>query len=258
MQGDVVEAEYATVANLAGETGTLRFTENPPNKRVEGMPADCVIQRYNFRSQHRPFILFETGDDMHFGKERDIERLKQPGTCNHWPVCQMRSDGRDSQATDRPAHFLSHPISYAPVHEADGRMWWHGLYGMTDQPLEHLVYVAKSWNAPPKLTIAGDSFTGGEFDMSQRAYVLTRTDASDAALQCTLAASEDTPAFNPVLVVRNWGESAATVQINGQAATAGEQFRAGLNRGVEGTDLVVWLDMQTTDKVDLTIAPAGR
>lgn len=255
VQGDVVQAEYATVVNLAGQTGTLRYTQNPSDKPVEGMPADSLVQRYNFHSQNKPFILFEVGNEMHFGKERAMERLKMPGTCNHWPVCQMRSDGRDSQAADRPAHFLGHPISYAPVHEADGRKWWHGLYGMGDQPMERLIFIAKSWNYPPPMTIARGPFAGGDYDMSQRAYVLNRSGAADAPLKCTLAASRDRPAFNPVLVIRGWGDADAAVGINGRTASRGTQFRAGHCRGLEGTDLVIWLALETTEAVDLKVSP---
>jgi hypothetical protein len=246
------------VANLAGQTGALSYVQRPSDKPIEGMPPGPVIQRYNFRSLHKPFILFESGDDMHFGGDRySVDRLEQPGTCNHWPVCQMRSDGRDSQATDRPAHFLGFPISYPPVHEADGRKWWHGLYGMTDQPLDHLVFVAKSWNCPPPMTISQGPYTAGGYDMSQRAYLLSRSGAGADALRCSLAASSDRPAFHPVLLVEGWGDSDAVVEINGRGAARGEQFRTGLRRGLERTDLVVWLALQTIEPVDLTVSPSN-
>jgi len=257
VQGDVVETEFATVANLAGETGAMCFVENPPAAPIENMPADAVIQRYNFRSRAKPFILFEVGNKMEFGRQRNIDRLDKPGTCNHWPVCQMRSDGRDSQATDRPAHFLSHPISYAPIHQANGRNWWHGLYGMTDRPMEHLVRVAKAWNFPAKLELAAGAFAGGDYDMSQRAYVLTRSGAGDAPLKCSLAGSEDNPIFNPVLVVKGWGDADVTVTINGQDARRGEDFRAGICQGLDRTDLVVYLPMETNEPVEFTLTPRG-
>ena len=256
-QGDVVEAEFATVANLAGETGVMRFTENPPKKPIENMPADALIQRYNFRSQAKPFILFEVGNKMEFGRQRDIDRLDKPGTCNHWPVCQMRSDGRGSQAADRPAHFLSHPISYAPIHQADGRNWWHGLYGMTDRPMEHLISVAKSWNFPAPLEIAEGPFAGGDYDMSQRAYVLTRSGAGQAPLKCSLAGSADRPIYNPVLVIDGWGDAEVTVAVNPPQADRGKDFRAGLCNGLDRTDLVIWLPLETTEPVELTVTPLG-
>ena len=253
VQGDVVEPGWATVANLAGETATMQFVENPSEEPAAG-PDDGLIQRYNLRSQHKPFILFEVGNEMHYGRQRDIERLKRPGTCNHWPVCQMRSDGRDSQATDRPAHFLSHPISYSPVHEADGRMWWNGIYGMTDQPMEKLIYITKSWNYPPVMTISGDAFTGGEYDMGQRAYVVSRTGQADTPLTCSLAASQERPAYNPVVVIRNWGDAEVSVSVNGKPASRGEQFRAGLCPRLEGTDLVVWLATESVDPIEMQIS----
>jgi len=266
-QGDVVETDYATVANLAGQIGTLRYSDQSDTKPVEGMPPDMLIQRYNLRSQARPFILFEKGNDVMFGRERNIERLALPGTCNHWPVCQMRSDGRDSQATDRPAHFLGFPISYPPIHQADGRNSWHGLYGMTERPMEHLIYVARSWNFPPPLAIAEGPFTGGDYDMSQRAYILTRTDTTNAPLTCSLAASPvtcslaaspDTPLYNPVLLLTNWGDADVTLAVNGRQCTPGEHFRAGLHNTLDRTDLVIWLQLETTEPVTLTITQTGK
>jgi len=256
VQGDVVEAEYATVANLAGQTGALRYVQRPSEKPLEGMPPEAILQRYNFRSLHKPFILFERGNDMHFGRERALDRLQQPGTCNHWPVCQMRSDGRDSQATDRPAHFLSFPISYPPVHETDDRKWWHGLYGMTDRPLDHLLFIAKSWNSPPPMAVPPGPFTVGGFDMSQRAYVLNRSGAGDGPLRCSLAASSDRPAFHPVLVVTGWGDADAVVEINDRGAERGEQYRTGLCRRLDRTDLVIWLATEGTETVGLTVCPS--
>jgi len=257
VQGDVVEARFATVANLAGETGEMCFVDKPPGTPIENMPADSLIQRYNFRSRQKPFILFEVGNKMHFGKARDSDRLDKPGTCNHWPVCQMRSDGRDSQATDRPAHFLSHPISYAPIHQADGRNWWHGLYGMTDRPMEHLIRVAKGWNFPARLEIADGPFAGGDYDMSQRAYLLTRSGAGPAPLKCSLAGSADRPIYNPVLVLNDWPDADVTVAVNGRQAKRGEDFRAGLRKGLDRTDLIVWLPLETDEPVELTLTPPG-
>ncbi len=254
-KGDVIDADYATVANLAGETGTLQYVKSPGPGPVQGMPENALVQRHNFRSPTKPYICFEVGNKMSFGRQRDIDTLFTPSACNHWPVCQMKSDGRDAQANDRPAHFLSFPISYAPIHTAGDRNFWRGLYGMAEKSMAGLVHVAKCWNFAPPLAIAGGPFAGGDYDMSQRAYVLTRLAAGDAALRCSLAASADRPISTAVLVVEGWGDADATVEINGRKAARGAEFRTGLVTGAERTDLVVWLAIEAFEPVELTLTP---
>jgi len=253
VQGDVVEREYATVANLDGDKGVLCYTADPTKKLERAMPANAVIQRYNFKSAAKPFICFEEGNDMKFCADRPIEKLSAPGTCNHWPVCQARSDGRNSQTTDRPAHFASFPISYSPIHQADDRSSWHALYGMTEQPMAYLITVCKSWNRPPELKATDGHFACEGFDRSQRAYLLTRREPGEAPLACTLAAGEETPAVNPVLVLADWGAADVSVTINGRDARRGDDFRTGITHGLDGTELVLWLHLEATKPVELTI-----
>ena len=257
LQGDIVEREYVTIANLDNETATLCYTGTPGPSDPADLPENLLIQRYNFKSQWRPFIIFEDGNEMGCFANKPLENLDKPGTCNHWPVCQVRSDGRDSQATDRPTHFLGFPISRPPIHRTGDTNWYSSLYGMTDQPMEQLVAVAKSWNRPPELSVVSGPFAGGAYDRSQRAFVLTRREAGAASLQCLLSASDDRPAFNPVVVLEGWGESDANVAIDGQPARRGQDFRTGLSHGIERTDLVIWTRLRTTAPVELTITPVS-
>jgi len=254
VQGDIVEREYATISNLNNERGTLCYTETPGQTPPEEMPANPLIQRYNFKSQWRPFIIFEDGNKMGCFSNKPLENLKKPGTCNHWPVCQARSDGRDSHATDRPAHFLGFPISVPPVHRTGDTNWYGSLYGMTDQSMEHLVEVARSWNHPADLTVGTGPYRFEKYDRSERAYVLQRSEAGDADVHCTLTANEEKPIFNPVLVLRDWGESDAEFKIDGQPAVRGEQFRTGLSRQLDRTDLIVWTQIRSTGRVELVVS----
>lgn len=254
VQGDVVEREYVTIANLNHQTATLRYTESPGPSDPKDLPENPLIQRYNFKSHWRPFIIFENGNKMGCFANKPIENLGKPGTCNHWPVCQARSDGRDSQTTDRPAHFLGFPISDPPIHQQGDMNWYASLYGMTDQPMEHLVEIARSWNRPAELTVAKGSFACAGYDRSRRAFLFGRLDAGSAPIQCRLAASEESPVFNPVFIIEGWGEGEAHVTINGQAARRGHAFRTGLSYRLDRTDLVVWTRLRATAPVELTVA----
>ena len=257
-QGDIVEREYVTISNLQNVTATLCYTETPGPTPAEDLPENPLIQRYNFKSTWRPFIIFEDGDEMTCFANKPLENLSRPGTCNHWPVCQVRSDGRDSQATDRPTHFLGFPISVPPIHESGDTRWYSSLYGMTDQPMEHLVEIARSWNHPPKLAVVEGNFQCEGFDRSQRGHVLTRTEPGDAEVTCTLTPREDAPAFHPVLVLRDWGQIDAAVTLDGQPAPRGERFRTGLSHRLDRTDLVVWLNIRPTKAVTIGLKPQAH
>ncbi len=254
LQSDVVHAHFATVGNLKGETADLKFVKNP-GKKKENLPADLIIQQYNFKSPDKPSIIFEPGSEMHYVKDFDIRRWKRPGSCNHWPVGQAYCDGRTSQAADRPTHFLGFPISYPPVHEKDGRSWWNGLYGMTGKTVRELAVVAKSWIHAPELTVGGEGFEGRGYDRSERIYTMRRTEGNAAALRFELAGSAETPVFNPAFLVENWGEATPELFIDGKKRPVGEKVRFGFVRRLEGTHLVVWIDLTSEENATFTLQP---
>jgi hypothetical protein len=257
VQGDVVHPDWCTIANLRGETAKLRFVKNPSGEPIDA-PDELTIQQYNFRSQYKPFIVFEPGNRMKYLKNRNIAALSRPGSCNHWPVGQARCDGRTSQASDRPTHFLGFPISDPPVHTKDGRSWWNGLYGMTDLKFEDLVSVARGWSTPPEVIVAGDSFESKGFDRRDRSFHLQRVGgAADDALQFEVRATEDSPLFNLPIVVENWGDLGASVALNGKSIAESPNCRIGHRHHIESADLIVWLKLSSTEPIAVRLAPAG-
>ncbi len=253
---DVVEKDFCTVANLKGESAKLSFVSEPAKKK-EGLPPDLCMQIYHFKADNRPFIIYEAGTNMHNVNDRNEKDWTRPGACSHWPVGQLPCDGRTSQAPDQPTHFLGFPISYPPVHTDGTREWWNGLYGMTGKPIAELTKLARSWAQAPELVIKGDGFTTTGFDRGERAYQLTRDDATTAkTLECEIRASAESPLVNVPLVIRNWGEAAATLQIDGQAVARGKAFRFGHRYLLDGTTLLVWIQLEATKPVTIRLAAA--
>lgn len=257
LQGDVIQKDFAFVANLRGQSQTLSFVPDPKNSDKQ-FPDDLTIQMYNFTSDFKPFIIFEPGNKMHYVADRRLgpRGLAVPGACNHWPVGQARCDGRTVQAADRPTHFLGFPISSPPIHEKDGRSWWNGLYGMTDRPIEELITVARSWSQAPKLTIRSHGFTSDGYDRSERAYRIACAEpATNCVLRCRLAAGSESPLCNLPIVVANWGDSGAALKINDTPVDEGRDFRVGHRYRLDSTDLVVWIKLQSTEPVTLELTP---
>jgi hypothetical protein len=87
--------------------------------------------------------------------------------------------------------------------------------------------------------------------------VLSRkADAGEAALELTLEAGPDTPVVNPAIVVQGWGDATPRLQIDGQATSWGKEFRFGLVRTLEGTDLVVWMEKNAARPVRVKLTAA--
>jgi hypothetical protein len=251
---DVLQKDFAYVGNLKGEMQSMEYVENPKESKKQ-FPSDLLFQMYNFKAENKPFIVFESGDGMHNVRDFSISRYKGPGSCNHWPVGQALCDGRTAQAADRPTHFMGFPISYPPVHEKDGRSWWNGLYGMFGGPKELLVTIARSYNCPPELKIISDGFRSEGFDRAQRAYQITCEHPDKAStLEFTLEASVESPLYNLPFIVKNWIEADYQLTINGKTLTAGKEFRVGYRHLVDGTNVIVWIKLKSSEPINIKLS----
>ena len=223
LQGEVIHPDYVTVGNLKGERRMFRYVENPTEETLEGLPQELTIQMHNLKSAQKPFIVFEPGSRMSYLRDLDIISLSRPPHHSHWPVAQIPSDGRSNQAPDGPGHLLGFPISRPPIHDAGDREWWNGLYGMTEEPFDALVSVARSWSHAAELRVSGTAFGARGFDRSERAYMLSRvgSEAAGALLRFELLASSESPVRNVALVIENWGDAGAKLSVDGKAVARG-------------------------------------
>ena len=255
LQGDVVNPDYVTVGNLAGETQVFSYVEDP-KPDAKPVPSDLVVQMHNLKSRYKPFILFEPGNRMEYLRDMNIAALSRPGSGNHWPVGQILSDGRTSLAADRAAHFLGFPISEPPLHRvADGRDFRCSLYGMTDRPFSELVELARSWARAPELRVLRGGFRSLGYDRSQRAYRLLRSADTLGDLELSFAASPASPLRNLALLVEGWGEMGASLALDGRSVPRGAGFRLGYLRTLEATHLVAWIETRGEAPIRIRLSP---
>lgn len=136
------------------------------------------------------------------------------------------------------------------------------LSGMTDakDPAKELVPLAWSWIAPPKLRMEGlkPSYDVMIYDAAQKAYVLSCKDGKPSELEFELEADEDfyeikQSIVNPAIVVKGWGKAPVVLEIDGKPVKQGKHFRVGYEDTDEGTDLVMWLKLKSTDSVTVTL-----
>jgi hypothetical protein len=184
---------------------------------------------------------------MRYVKDFSVQRYYQHGSCNHWPVGQAACDGRTVQAADRPTHFMGFPISSPPVHDADGRSWWNGLYGMFAGEKETLVTIARSWVQAPELVVKSKGFRSEGFDRAQRAYrIICENPGKAKVLECRIDASDESPIYNLPIVVENWRQGDFKLTVNGTAVKRGRDFRLGYRHMVDSTNVIVWLNRKST------------
>lgn len=128
------------------------------------------------------------------------------------------------------------------------------LHGLTTKSTTELIPLANSWLSPPKIEVTESGFESQGYDQTQRAFVLKRQSGSGAPqLHLSLQASADSPLVNPAFVIHNWGESAPKLLLNGKSVTRGPEFRYGMLRTMDGTDLVVWLKLESERPTQLQL-----
>ena len=239
---DNCELEAITVVNLKGQSRSYSWEHGYPKIDLDSP----LIQMTNLKSKYRPFLIFRTGSRMRVFNVEVRPAYSHFPWWNHWPVAQVASDGRHAQAADRAAH--SSLVWGRPKGGA-------ALYGLTNKPAVELLALAKSWNFPAELKIQGKGFTSSGYDYKQRAYIIKCN--AGKTLEFELSGSENSPMLNPAFVIKNWGEGGARLKINGKKIKRGKNFRLGRRHTLEGSDLIVWIQKESTKSVRISLSPAG-
>jgi hypothetical protein len=238
---DLLENNYVTVADYNYKKADVYV--DPP-RQPAGWTGKYTVQQFNFKSQNKPYICFEPGNDMWV---RWIG-----GGYNHFPVNQARSDGRWAKTTDRPTHFMSSPCSDPVIHEDGNRMYWIGLYGMNGMNINELVSFGRSWAFSPELSITGKGFISKGYDKAQRCYYLENSNSKAGTVELTLKGSKSSPVINPAIIVKNWNSNGAKILVNGKKAS---NSKVGINHQLDGDDLVLYIALKEEVQVNITILP---
>ncbi len=238
---DLLENNYVSVADYNYQTTDVLV--DPPKQPV-GWTGKYTIQQYNFKSQNKPYICFEPGNEMWV---RWIG-----GGYNHFPVNQARSDGRWAKTTDRPTHFMSSPCSDPVIHEDGNRLYWIGLYGMNGMNLDELISFGRSWAYAPELSLSGRGYVSAGYDKTQRCYQLENQNAKAAPVELTLNGSKDSPVINPAIVVKNWNSDSAKILVNGKEA---KNSKFGVNHQLDGDELVLYIPLKSEVPIKITVLP---
>lgn len=253
---DNIELEALTLANMDGESRSYSWEERPGGGGQR--PEEPTIQITNLKAENRPFLIFEPNSGIKFFT-CCVEDKSHFSWWNHWPVGQLPNDGRRTKVPDRPAHSsLSQSIEDSPVIRHDKEESTYTavhLTGMSSKSAAQLVPLARSWNYPPELKLAAAGPENKGYDKYQRAYVLRCNDSGNPSeVKFELAAGEKSPLVNPCFVLEEWGAGDVSLKINGVPVKRGGQFRFGHKHRIDGSDLVVWLELESTTPVTIAFS----
>jgi len=254
---DVLEFGALSLANMDGEHHTYSWEhEIPPHFPPD--PSHANIQMINTKSKYRPFSVVRPEDkpkiDVYSGEiRRDVCVFPW---WNHWPVANKPTDGRYAQFADRPSHSSLSHWNWEAYEMTDNSVTKLMLIGLTDKKVEELLPVAKSWTNAPEIKAAGTAISGAMYNQQEKAFIIDLS-GPDQNLEFEISASPESPVVNPAFVIRNWGDSDASLSIDGTEIQRGSDFRFGHHYGLEGTDLIVWIRKESNVPLKITLIPAG-
>ncbi|MBN1545478.1 MAG: LamG domain-containing protein [Syntrophaceae bacterium] len=268
---DVIKIDPAVyLSDTEGNVDIYDWVDGPPDDTDYENKKIILI---NYKAKYKPFTIGDfTKGDVYGGEVTDYAVFP---AWNHWPVSQIPSDGRYASFPDRTGHSsLTDGLVWQVHEEAYGappdynyrhfvgpetktksgsgdRPYYSKilLEGMTDRPAGELASLARSWLNPAEInTMNGCSSSG--YDKAQRAYVL---EAEGDRMTFELEGSSSSPVVNPCFVISNWKKEEAKVTVSGQEP---EDIRIGHPRTVTDKDMVIWIKMQSENKVKIVIDPA--
>jgi len=261
---DNINPDALTIGNLQGETATYTWQPKPsgvygqPNEPNEiDKPDHPSIQWVNLKSSWKPFEIVSPAHSK-FRLYKISKSYFSFGCWNHWPVSQITSSTRHCVAADRASHSSLSHIYWENYETTENSISKLLMDGLTTKSAAELVPLAKSWLSPPQVEVESAAYHSEGYDPAQRAFVVSRENAGNpSALTLTLRASSSSPLVNPAIVIRNWGDAAAHLQIDGKTVEWGKDIRRGYIKKIDGDDLVVWLRQTSASPLRIALTP-GR
>ncbi len=258
---DNIRLDAVTVANMQGQIRTHKWDPWPADANSGRDFSDeldgAVVCVLNLKSRYKPFYVYQQRSKIGpYGwfPEVRLDYSRFP-TWNHWPVSQAPSDGRYALAPDRVSSAAVTTPRFPQKQRDDGVVVGRFIMGVSDRPIAEHVELARSWNRPPEIKMSGNGFSSNGYSRDERAYLVSRNAGEVGPLEFELAANEDSPVYNPAFVVKNWGQAEVKLRINGKMIQRGKAFRYGYRRRLEGTDLIVWLRIESKVPIRMAIIP---
>ena len=272
---DNINLEAVTAANLKGESKTFSWADDG-DRNWRNQPEETCIEVINLKSEYKPFLIVPPEKTMLalFGGSHGESKF------NVWcgPVREHKvNPDHPSPALsyDQPTHaclswFIKElkpdeamynfaTVGWQPYEQKEQSLIKLLLNGLTQKTASELAILGKSWLNAPELKLLDKGFISEGYDQTQLAFVLTNSKkAKNPVMKFTILASEESPLVDPSFVIKDWGEADAGLKINGQEIQRGKKFRCGHRREMQGTDLIVWLELESVKPIEMEFVPVGK
>jgi hypothetical protein len=252
---DNVDMTALTFMDMSGNKASYSWENGPPKLPMFKNPQHQPIELIHFKAQYKPFSIF---DEKRVCQPFSFGNMKEYTTFpnwNHWPVQQVMSDGRNANAPDKPSHSSltgSNGKMQIVEKKEEGVYWASSLKGMTTQPIDSLMNLAKSWHHAP----AFKDLTAGVtaiYDKYQRGYVLTCNHSGLKKIGFTVSASAESPVCNLPIVLENYNQTVDKISVNGKVLKMGKDFYVGQVAGLEQNKTVLFINMNSTVPIHIKI-----
>jgi hypothetical protein len=249
---DDIDVSPITLIMMDGRSKTISYQPYPKDF---GEFAMAAIKIANLKSKYRPFTIF-----IPYGIENEPypPEGELPQVFQTWPR-NPRSRGYSTS--------LGHTLNWWHYRRTDKLLEQVYLSGVTNEedPTEELLVLAKSWLNPPGLHMRGvkPEYKVLVYDPSQRAYIVPRKDSGPRDFEFTLDAYREeeqgsvAPVWivNPAFVVKNWGDPAVRVTLNGKVLSQGSDLRVGYEKTATGKDLILWIKYRSQEATQFKLEP---
>jgi len=268
---DNINVDAITMMNMKGETHTYSWADGAPESIDQ--PENFNMQFINLKSKAIPFIIVNErkpsvtrrqniDPDGPWLRPYSGEIIKEHSIFpwwNHWPVAQIPSDGRWASEPDRVSHTsLSNDLEWGELELTDRTHVRVMMHGLIDKPKEEIVALAKSWLYPPEMEIESDGFLNDGYSEEERAFMISKSGNDNTAFYATISADKESPLYNPAIIIENWDDVEAELELNGKKIMRGKNFRVGLRHTLDGSDLIVWLNYKSDEPTTVKLIPVKK
>jgi hypothetical protein len=255
----VLEKEAITLANLDGEESKLDWarTGMPEGKNI----GNASILKYNIKASAKPFMIVHPEMAKVF-----LEGNGKPWPhCffwwNHWPVATIPSDGKQIYMVDgRPSSTSVSGNSYTTKHALNERtenslrqIWLLGM--TTERSAGALAPLARSWSRSPDISVVSAGVTRERYSLGQRCYELACKAPVKHPIGIGIAASKESPVVNIPLVLKNFGDSEVSLELDGKPVPRGKDFRYSHEGTLDGVNLCAWIRFESVKPARLKLIP---
>jgi len=247
-----IDTKALTLISMDGRWKTISYKPYPPKGELfEG----ANIQIVNLKSRYKPFTIVQDTDVTiapYYGPAEDHEYIKKRVFVG-WP--------RSSEWGRFYTVALTHIIDWKFHERTRNTLTRVYLLGMTNadrarEKVSKVLPIAHSWLRAPELLIKGQGYSSLGYDRKQKAYIIRKQSGENVSKELSLRinARISSPLINPVFVIKDWGQCSAEVYINGEQLSEGSNLCVGHETSEIGTDLVLWINIESANLVTLVIS----